>query len=345
VASIAWPTRRKDRFGKSVRLHIIQQSEMREDQRVATMKAVRIHEYGGPEVLRYEDAPRPEAGAGEVLIRVHAAGVNPVDWKVRAGFAQNWLRYKMPFIPGWDLSGVVEAGGSGTSRLRVGDEVYSRPDVARDGSYAEYIVVKESEVALKPKSIDHVHAAAVPLAALTAWQALIDAAKLSAGQTVLIHGAAGGVGSFAVQFAKMKGARVIGTASKKNHDYLRSLGADETIDYSRMKFEDVVQNVDAVLDTITGETADRSYAIIKRGGVYVSILAPPSADKASSYGVRVAHTFVQANVEQLDEIRKLIDSGKLQISIEKVFPLAEARAAQELNAQGHTRGKIVLNVR
>jgi NADPH:quinone reductase-like Zn-dependent oxidoreductase len=312
---------------------------------MATMKAVRIHEYGGPEVLRYEDAPRPEAGPGEVLIRVHAAGVNPVDWKVRAGFAKNRLKYKMPFIPGWDLSGVVEAVGSGISRLQVGDEVYSRPDIARDGSYAEYIVVKESEVGLKPRSIDHVHAAAVPLAALTAWQALIDAAKLSAGQTVLIHGAAGGVGSFAVQLAKIKGARVIGTASQKNHDYLRSLGADETIDYNTTRFEDHVQNVDAVLDTITGETADRSYPVIKKGGVYVSILAPPSADKASAYGVRVAHTFVQPSVEQLDEIRKLIDSGKLKIIVEKAFPLAEARAAQELNALGHTRGKIVLEVR
>jgi len=311
---------------------------------MATMKAVRIHDYGGPEVLRYEDAPRPEAGPGEVLIRVHAAGVNPVDWKVRAGFARDRLKYKMPFIPGWDLSGVIAAVGSGVSRLKVGDEVYSRPDIARDGSYAEYIVVKESEVAPKPASIDHVHAAAVPLAALTAWQALFDAARLSAGQTVLIHGAAGGVGSFAVQFAKIKGARVIGTASKKNHDYLRSLGADEAIDYNTTKFEDVVKNVDVVLDTITGETADRSYPVIKPGGVYVSILMPPSQEKAAAHGIRAAHTFVQPNVEQLKEIGKLLDSGKLKITIEKVFPLAEARAAQELNAQGHTRGKIVLRV-
>jgi NADPH:quinone reductase-like Zn-dependent oxidoreductase len=311
---------------------------------MATMKAVRIHDYGGPEVLRYEEAPRPEAASGEVLIRVHAAGVNPVDWKVRAGFARDRLKYKMPFIPGWDLSGVVEAIGSGVSRLKLGDEVYSRPDIARDGSYAEYIVVKESEVARRPQSVDHIHAAAVPLAALTAWQALFDAAKLSAGQTVLIHGAAGGVGSFAVQFAKIKGARVIGTASKKNHDFLRSLGADETIDYNTTKFEDVVRNVDAVLDTITGETADRSYPVIKPGGVYVSILAPPSKEKAAAHGVRAAHTFVQPNVEQLNEIAKLVDSGKLQIIIERVFPLSEARAAQELNAQGHTRGKIVLRV-
>lgn len=309
-----------------------------------TMKAVRIHEYGGPEVLRYEDAPCPEPGAGEVLIRVHAAGVNPVDWKVRAGFAKERLKYKMPFIPGWDLSGVVEVIGLGVTRLQVGDEVYSRPDLSRDGSYAEYIVVKESEVALKPKSVDHVNAAAVPLAALTAWQALFDGAKLTAGQTVLIHGAAGGVGSFAVQFAKLKGARVIGTASQKNHEFLRSLGADEVIDYNTTKFEDVVHDVDAVFDTITGETADRSYQVIKKGGVYVSILMPPSQEKAAAHGIRAVHTFVQANPGQLSEIAKLIDSGKLKIIIEKVFPLSEARAAQELNATGHTRGKIVLTV-
>jgi NADPH:quinone reductase-like Zn-dependent oxidoreductase len=267
-----------------------------------------------------------------------------VDWKVRAGYAKDRLKYAMPFIPGWDVSGVVESTGSGATRLKKGDEVYSRPDISRDGSYAEYVVVKESEVAIKPKSIDHVHAAAIPLAALTAWQALFDAGKLSAGQTVLIHGATGGVGSFAVQFAKLKGARVIGTASKKNHEFLRSLGADETIDYNTTKFEDVVRDVDVVLDTITGETADRSYQVIKKGGIYVSVLMPPSQEKAAAHGVRCAHTFVQPNVEQLNEIAKLVDSGKLKLTIEKVFPLAEARAAQESNATGHTRGKIVLRV-
>jgi NADPH:quinone reductase-like Zn-dependent oxidoreductase len=308
------------------------------------MKAVRIHRYGGPEELRYEDAPRPQAGPGEVLIRVHAAGVNPVDWKVRAGFMKERLNYKMPFIPGWDLSGVVDRLGPGVSRFKLSDEVYSRPDISRDGAYAEYIAVKESEVALKPKSIDHIHAAAVPLAALTAWQALFDAARLSAAQRVLIHGATGGVGSFAVQLAKIKGAQVIGTASKKNHEFLRSLGADETIDYHTTKFEDVVHDVDAVLDTITGDTAERSYQVIQKGGVYVSILMPPSQEKAAAHGIRAAHTFVQANPEQLGEIAKLIDSGKLKVIIEKVFPLAEARAAQELSAQGHTRGKIVLRV-
>jgi NADPH:quinone reductase-like Zn-dependent oxidoreductase len=311
---------------------------------MATMKAVRIHEYGGPEVLKYEDAPRPNPAPDDVLIRVHAAGVNPVDWKVRAGFAKDRLKYKMPFIPGWDLSGVVEATGPAAKRLKPGDEAYSRPDIARDGSYAEYIAVRETEVALKPKSIDHVTAAAIPLAALTAWQTLFEGAKLSAGQTVLIHGAAGGVGSFGVQFAKLKGAHVIGTASKRNHEFLRSLGADEVIDYNTTRFEDVVHGVDVVFDTITGETADRSWQVIKKGGVYVSILAPPSQEKAAARGVRAAHTFVQPNVDQLNEIGKLVDAGKVKVIIEQVFPLAEARAAQESNATGHTRGKIVLRV-
>jgi NADPH:quinone reductase-like Zn-dependent oxidoreductase len=315
-----------------------------EETSMESMKAVRVHEYGGPEVLKYEDAPRPQAGPGEVLIKVHASSVNPVDWKVRAGHLKQMLNHKMPMIPGWDVSGVIEAVGSGVTRLKRGDEVYSRPDLSRDGAYAEFVTVKESEVALKPKSIDHATAAAIPLAALTAWQALYDAAKLSSGQTLLIHGAAGGVGTFAVQLAKMRGARVIATASKKNHDFLRSLGADEVIDYNTTKFEEVVHGVDAVLDTITGETMERSWKTLKKGGILVSILDPPSPEKAAAHGVRCHHTFVQPNVEQLNEIAKLVDAGKLKIIIEKSFPLAEARAAQESNATGHTRGKIVLRV-
>jgi len=247
-------------------------------------------------------------------------------------------------IPGWDVSGVVEAVGAGATRLKAGDEVYSRPDLSRDGTYAEYVVVRESEVALKPKSIDHLTAAAIPLAALTAWQALYDAAKVSAGQKVLIHGAAGGVGCFAVQLAKLRGAHVIATASKKNHDFLRSLGVSECIDYNTTKFEDVVHDADVVLDTITGETMERSWQVLKKGGILVSILEPPKPEKAAAHGVRCHHTFVQPSVEELNELAKLVDSGKLKVIIEKVYPLSEARAAQESNATGHTRGKIVLRV-
>ena len=309
-----------------------------------TMKSVRIHTYGGPEVLVYEDAPRPTPGTGEVLIRVHAAGVNPVDWKVREGYVKQWINHSLPLIPGWDVSGVVEAAGAGAGRLKKGNEVYSRPDISRDGAYAQYIVVQESEVAIKPKSLDHIHAAAIPLAALTAWQALFDAAGLGAGQKVLIHAAAGGVGSFAVQLAKWKGAHVIGTASKRNHDFLRTLGADETIDYTATRFEDAVRNVDVVLDTMGGDTQKRSWKVLRKGGILVSILAAPPPEEAAAHGVRQAYTFVQPNAAQLVEIAKLADSGKLRPVVETVLPLSEARRAQELSQAGHVRGKIVLRV-
>lgn len=310
-----------------------------------TMNAIRIHQYGGPEVLKYEDAPRPTPAPGDVVIRVHATSVNPVDIAIRQGHFKERMKYKMPFTPGWDVSGVVDSVTPGATRLKIGDEVYSRPDLGRDGAYAEYVAVRESEVALKPKSIDHTQAAAIPLTGLTAWQALFDAGHLSAGQTVLIHGAAGGVGHFAVQFAHVKGARVIATASKSNHEFLRSLGADEVIDYNAAKFEDVVHNVDVVFDTITGETQDRSWQVIKKGGIYVSILQPPNQEKAAAHEVRSAHVFVQPNVEELNEIAQLVDSGKVKPVIEKVFPLKEAAAAQELVATHHTRGKIVIAVR
>jgi NADPH:quinone reductase-like Zn-dependent oxidoreductase len=311
---------------------------------MATMNAVRIHEYGGPEALRYEDAPRPEPGPGQVLVRIRASGVNPVDWKVRAGELKHFLQYKMPMIPGWDFSGVVESLGPGAARFKVGDEVFGHPAIPRDGTYAEYIAVPESEAAFKPASIDHVHAAAIPLAALTVWQALFDAAKLEAGQTVLIHGAVGGVGTFAVQLAKMTGARVIGTASTRNHEFLRGLGADETIDYNTTRFETVVHDADVVLDTITGETMDRSWQVLKKGGILVSILQPPSEQDAAAWGVRAAHVFVQPNADQLAQLAGLVDSGKLKAIVETVLPLAEARHAQELSETGHTRGKIVLTV-
>jgi NADPH:quinone reductase-like Zn-dependent oxidoreductase len=308
------------------------------------MKAVRIHNYGGPEVLKFEDAPRPRASSGEVLIRVHAAAVNPVDWKIRAGYLKDRIAYVLPFIPGWDVSGVVEATGPEVMKFKKGDEVYSRPDITRNGAYAEYIVVKATEVALKPRSIDHVHAAAIPLAALTAWQAIFDAAGLSAGQKILIHAAAGGVGGFAVQLAKWKGAHVIGTASARNQAFLRELGVDEPIDYEKAKFEDVVRDVDVVFDTIGGDTQQRSWKVLKKGGILVSIISQPSEKEAAKHGVRLGYVFVQPNAAELAEIAKLVDSGKVKPVVETVLPLSEARRAQELSETGHTRGKIVLKV-
>ena len=311
---------------------------------MTTMKAVAMHAYGGPEVLKYEDAARPDPATGEVLVRVHAAAVNPVDWKVRAGHLRGFLNYSLPLIPGWDLSGVVEATGAGVSDWKQGDAVYARPDLRRNGAYAEYIAVRASELGHKPRSIDHVQASAIPLACLTAWQALFDAGGLKAGQRVLIHAAAGGVGTFAVQLAKWKGAHVVGTASERNHAFLRELGADEVIDYTKTNFEEVVRDVDVVLDTLAGQTRDRSWNVMKKDGILVSILGQPSPDDAAQHGVRAAGVFVQPNQAELGEITKLVDSGKLRPVIETVLPLAQAARAHEMNQTLHTRGKIVLQV-
>ena len=309
------------------------------------MKAVRIHNYGGPEVLRFEDAPRPIPGSGELLIKVHAAAVNPIDGKIRAGSMKEIVPFVLPFIPGWDVSGVVETTGSGVTKFKKGDEVYARPDFSRNGGYAEYTVVKEAETALKPRSVDHVHSAAIPIVASTAWQALFDHAALGKEQRILIHGAAGGVGSFAVQLAKWKEAYVIGTASAQNQAFLRELGVDEAIDYENTRFEDVVHNVDVVFDTIGGGIRARSWKVLKKGGILVSIVGPPpSADEAAKHGVRSAFFSAQTNASQLAEIARLVDSGKVYPIVETVLPLAEARRAHELTEKGHARGKIVLKV-
>jgi NADPH:quinone reductase-like Zn-dependent oxidoreductase len=310
-----------------------------------TMKAVRIHNYGGPEVLNYEDAPRPEPGEGEVLIRVHATSVNPIDWKVRAGYMKDFIPHSFPLILGWDVSGVIDDVSAGVSRFKKGDEVYGLPDHTRNGAYAEYIVLRESEVALKPNALHHVRAAAVPLATLTAWQALFDTAQLQPGQRVLIHGAAGGVGHFAVQLAKWKGAHVIGTASAKNQEMLYELGADELIDYTTQRFEDVARNIDVVLDTIGGDTQERSWQVLKKGGALVSLVQSPSENKAKEHGVRGIWLGARPNGQELAEIAKIIDSGKLAPVIDRVLPLSEARRAHELSQTGHVRGKIVLRVK
>jgi NADPH:quinone reductase-like Zn-dependent oxidoreductase len=312
------------------------------------MKAIRIHSYGGPEVLHYEDAPHPKPQAGEVLVRVHAAGVNPIDWKVREGHMKDFWPHKFPLILGWDLSGVVEKVGPGPAaagRFKIGDEVYGLPDPTRNGAYADYMVVRESELALKPKSLHHIRAATVPLAALTAWQSLFDTAQLQPGQRVLIHAGSGGVGHLAVQLAKWKGAYVFATASTKNQDSLRKLGVDEPIDYTQQRFKHIAGNIDIVLDTIGGETQERSLSVLKKGGILVSLVQPPSEEKAKELGVRAIFLGGQPNGAQLAEIAKIIDSGKLAPIIDRIFPLSEARRAHELSRSGHTHGKIALRVK
>jgi len=308
------------------------------------MKAIRIHQFGGTEVLRYEDSPQPVPGADEVLIRVHAAGVNPVDAKIRAGKLQGRVDHKLPLILGWDVAGSIEQTGADVTQFKSGDAVYARPDIARDGAYAEYIVVRASEVALKPESLDFIHAAAVPLSALTAWQSLFIAGDLQPGQTILVHAGAGGVGHYALQLAHWKGAHVITTASARNADFVRALGADDVIDYTRAHFEDAVREADMVFDTVGGEVQQRSWQVLKRGGILVSILALTVPDEAEQRGWRSAYVFVQPSAQQLIQIASLIDGGSIKPHVDNVMALSDAATAHILIQGGHARGKIVLNV-
>ena len=310
----------------------------------ATMKAIVVHEYGGPEALKYEDAPRPEPKEDEVLVRVMAAGVNPVDTYVRQGSLAKRGMDNRPLIPGYDISGVVVETGANISNFKVGDAVYAYLPVARGGGYAEFAVAKEGEMALKPKNIDFEKAAAVPLAATTAWQALVDTAKIQKGQTVLIHGGSGGVGSFAVQIAKARGAKVIATASTANQDLLRQLGVDEPIDYTKTKFEDVVKDVDVVLNAVRGDTLARSYGVVKKGGIIVSITGEPDQAECAKHGIRGVGLMAHPDAKALEELTQLIEANKIMPIVSQVFPLAEAAKAQEQIETHHTRGKIVLKV-
>ena len=307
-----------------------------------TMKAIVVHEYGGPEVLKYEDAPRPEPKDNEVLVRMIAAGVNPVDALIRSGKYAKFFGTTLPLIPGYDIAGVVEKTGAKVTKLKAGDSIYAY--VMWGGGYADYAVATEGEAAAKPKSITFLEAAGVPLAALTAWQALIDAAKLNAGQTVLIHGGSGGVGSFAIQIAKARGAKVIATASTPNQDLLKELGADVAIDYTTTKFEDVAKDVDVVLDSVGKDTLARSYGVVKKGGFVATLVAQPDQTELDKHGIRGAPISVKPNSDELTEITKLIEQKKIKPVVSQVLPLAEAVKAQEQAATHHTRGKIVLKI-
>lgn len=308
------------------------------------MKAIVVHKYGGPEVLKYEEVQRPEPKDDQVLIRVIAAGVNPVDVSIRSGKFANVFGTRLPLIPGSDIAGVVEKAGSKITKFKNGDSVFAYTDLKDGGGYAEYTVATEREASPKPKSLTFVDAAAVPIVALTAWQALVDTAKLSAGQTVLIHGGSGGVGSFAIQIAKAHGAKVIATASTANQNLLKELGADMAIDYTKQKFEDVAKDVDVVLDSVGKDTLARSYGVVKKGGVIVSIVARPNKAELDRHSIRGAALSVEPNADELAEIGKLIDQKKIKVIVSQTFPLSEAKKAQEQVATGHTRGKIVLRV-
>lgn len=306
------------------------------------MKAIRLHGRGGPDYLVYEEAPQPQPGPGEVLVRVAATAViaNELKWDETYQTASGVPR-PLP-IPGHDLSGVVAEIGPGVSDLAVGDAVYALLAFGRDGAEAEYAIALPDELAPKPRTLDNVQAAAVPLAGLTAWQALFTHADLSAGQTVLIHGAAGGVGTYAVQLARWAGARVIATASARQHDFLRELGAEEVVDYATTRFEDVVHDVDVVFDMVGGDTLARSWQVAKAGGMIVSVVSPRPTQQSPRDDVRFVWFIVEPNGEQLRQIGALLDAGRIRPIVAQVLPLAEARRAFEEAANGHARGKIVL---
>lgn len=305
-----------------------------------TMQAVRFHDYGGPEVLVLEQAERPQPQAGQVLVRVLAAGVNPFDWKLRAGFYKAFMPLPLPATPGLDGAGVVEAVGEGVTTLRPCQAVYG---ILTSG-YAEYALAAAADLQPKPTSLSFEQAASVPVGALTAWQAVIEEAQVQAGQRVLVHGAAGGVGLYAVQLARWKGASVIGTASAGNVPFVRSLGTEQVIDYNAEPFEKAVHDVDVVVDTVGGELPERSWSVLRPGGVLVSIAARLSPEMGEAHGVRVISAGRAAASEKLGQISELIEAKVLTPYVGTAFPLAEAWQAQAQSQTGHGRGRIVLHV-
>jgi len=310
----------------------------------ATMRAIRQEVLGGPEVLHEVEAERPEPGFSQILVKVHAAGLNPTDWGHRA---HGVFLGQPPFILGWDVSGVVVATGFGVTLFKPGDEVFGMlPYPFGVGSHAEYVAGPARAFAAKPANVDHVQAGALPLAALTAWQALNDTAHLQAGQRVLIHAAAGGVGHLAVQIAKARGAYVLGTASAKNHDLVKSLGADEVIDYHATPFEDVASDIDVVLDTITSDYSARSLRTLRPGGIMVSLLpfAPEIPSEAERLGVRAEIMLVEYDHQGMTAIAELVTDGRLRPVVAATFPLADAAKAHELGETRHVAGKLVLTV-
>ncbi len=308
------------------------------------MKAVRIHQFGGPEVLRLEETPMPEPADGEVLIRVQAASVNPVDYKIRNGGYPRVKQDQLPITMGRDVAGVIERCGRAVDGFSPGEAVFALLPQGR-GGFAEFVAVTSTDCAKAPERIDATQAAAVPLAGLTAWQGLFDQGDLKGGERVLIHGAAGGVGHFAVQFAKAKGATVIATARGEDRSFLQSLGADEVIDYETGRFEDAVEPVDVVFDLVGGQTQDRSWRVLKAGGAMISTLQAPSPEKAAEHHAKAAHYMAEPNGRELEDIAALIDQGEVTPMIDRIYDLEAAVEAETRLENEHVRGKIVLEVR
>jgi NADPH:quinone reductase-like Zn-dependent oxidoreductase len=306
------------------------------------MHAARIHSFGSPDVLTLDEVPMPEPKRDEILVKVRAASVNPIDNKMRSG-QYPIDRDKLPVTLGRDVSGVVARCGEEVMTCRPGDEVYAMLD-AGHGGYAEYVLVRERDLVKKPARLDYAEAAAVPLAAITAWQGLFDHGHLEAGQHVLIHGGAGGVGHFAIQFAKQRGAIVSTTVASEDVDFAHELGADRAIDYKHERFENRVGEVDLVLDLVAGDTQDRSWNVVKKGGAIVSTLSQPSKDKAAARGARGESYVAKPNAAELGQIGQLIDEGKVKPHVDAVFSLGDAAQAMQRLEDGHVRGKIVIEI-
>ena len=313
------------------------------------MKAVVINRFGSEDVLEFVDCPIPELGVEEVLIRVVASGVNPVDWKICEGRLEKGFPHEFPLIPGWELAGIVEQVAAGVTQFNIGDKVwaYARKSVIQGGTYAEYVVLPQTSVAHMTSALMFHEAAAIPLAGLTAWQCLFDANPLQAGQIVLIHGASGGVGHLAVQFAKSVGAIVVATAGKNNQKFVQDLGADLVIDYKEFDFKEVIRNqfpdgIDLVLDTIGNDTQTRSLEVLREGGHLVSIVSGPSEALLEKYNVTGRFVFVSPKPDQLNRIGELAENGKLKVHISEIYSLSDAASAHRKSKEGHVRGKLVL---
>ena len=313
------------------------------------MRAITVREHGDADVLSLEERPRPDPEADELLVRVRAAGVNPIDWMIRAGYTDEALSPSLPYVPGWDLSGVVEAVGSAVTAFEPGDEVFGLVRMPDPGAtYAEYAAVPAEDVVLKPETLEHTTAAALPMVGLTARHALFGEGALRTGQRVLVHAAAGGVGHVAVQLATAAGARVVGTASGRNESFLHDLGVDEFVDYREQRFEDVLDDVDLVLDAVGGETLERSIRVLKPGGRIVTLPEPPSDEVVETArrerDATVRWFSVEPDASTLAEIRALVDEGRVHPTVSGVYPLVEADAAHRESEAGHVRGKLVLEI-
>ena len=308
------------------------------------MRAVRIHQYGGTETLTLENIEKPVINDDDILIQVKSAAINPVDWKIREGYLQTFIPYQLPVTLGWDVAGIVTEVGSKVSEFSVGDEVFSRPAIHRDGSYADFIAVKADEAVLKSSKLDFSEAAALPLAGITAWQCLVDVANVEADQRVLVHAGAGGVGHLAIQIAKAKGATVIATASAANQALLKEFGADQAVDYTKAPLNEQIEPVDIVIDTLGGDVQKLSWGLLKQGGIMVSIVEQPDEALAKSHQARGAFVFIEPSSRILKELNGLVEADQLKPLIEQHFTLETIVEAHLQSQSGRTRGKIVLDI-